>query len=478
MPRAGARVPLAEGLLGGEGVFETVRVVRGRAVRLPAHLARLQAGARALGLLGGLPAAPQAALAPLLARWGAQDGVLRLVLVAAGSGGQDTAGRAEAAGAGAACFWALLEPPRPLPPGAREHGVALVLGPPGLAATGPAAGLKTLSRLGWRLARRQAHRRGAFDAILLDHAGRVCETTVANLFWAAGGTLYTPALELGVLPGTVRAEVLAAAARLGIAVREGAFTSGVLERAEEAFLTNALVGVLPVARIGERALPRIGRAARAPAGQRAAGAGGGGTRRRHEACVHLRHPWQPGGAGGGPGGHRPAGGGPDRLPRRHRRLWCQSVRDGGGGLLRGGGHGARQPRAHGLPQAHRRRDGEPAGGDRGTLDARAHAAARAARPGGQPLRPQARDLALAGPPQAHPSLALHAVRPRDARLGGGLHPQPRGCARGLRAPDGRCAAVVRRPHPRAGDLPLRQGGGASPGCRGKRARRIAWDGGP
>jgi branched-chain amino acid aminotransferase/4-amino-4-deoxychorismate lyase len=82
---------------------------------------------------------------------------------------------------------------------------------------------------------------------MLNNQGQVVCGAAANLFWVLDGRLFTPALPCGVLPGITRARLLTAQS-----VEEVAVGPEALERAEAVFLTNSLIGVRPVSRLGER----------------------------------------------------------------------------------------------------------------------------------------------------------------------------------------------------------------------------------
>jgi branched-chain amino acid aminotransferase/4-amino-4-deoxychorismate lyase len=116
----------------------------------------------------------------------------------------------------------------------------------------PASRLKTLSYLDNVLARTEARAVGADEALMLNSRGEVACAAAANLFWIAEGQLFTPALACGVLAGTVRAEVLAAAARLQAPPREVAAGLDALAAADAVFLTNALTGMRRVSEIDGR----------------------------------------------------------------------------------------------------------------------------------------------------------------------------------------------------------------------------------
>jgi branched-subunit amino acid aminotransferase/4-amino-4-deoxychorismate lyase len=113
----------------------------------------------------------------------------------------------------------------------------------------PLAGHKTHNYMENMLLLRSSKLVGFDDVIRLNTDRDLAETTVGNLFFVAGGKLCTPALATGILPGVIRAEVLAAARGQGVQVEEGLYTIEALKAAEAAFITNSSVGILPVAAI-------------------------------------------------------------------------------------------------------------------------------------------------------------------------------------------------------------------------------------
>jgi branched-subunit amino acid aminotransferase/4-amino-4-deoxychorismate lyase len=106
-------------------------------------------------------------------------------------------------------------------------------------------GWKTLYRPHHDNARTRAEAAGCDEALWVGPGGRVLEGSVTNIFVVRDGRVSTPPLAAGILPGVVRARVirLAAAAERDIALDE-------LRNAHEVFVTNALLGLMPVAQIG------------------------------------------------------------------------------------------------------------------------------------------------------------------------------------------------------------------------------------
>ena len=112
------------------------------------------------------------------------------------------------------------------------------------------AQVKSSERLSGVLARMEAPE--AAEVLRLGPHGYVTEGTVSNLFFIRGGELVTAPAWAGILEGVTRSRVIRAAGKLRLAVREIPFTRHDLFNAEEAFLTNVLMGILPVRQVDGR----------------------------------------------------------------------------------------------------------------------------------------------------------------------------------------------------------------------------------
>jgi len=235
------------GLTLGDGLFETLLVLDGALQAAPEHLARMAQGCDVIGLPRPDPDQALRLMQAAITTAGLQTGraAVRLTLTA-GAGGRGL----ERPPTPAPRLFATAAP-SPLPQGPARLAVSAVRRNAG----SPASRLKTLSYLDNVLARRQARAAGADEALMLNGAGEVACASAANLFWLQDGRLHTPALECGVLAGVMRAKVMIAAARCGLAVIEAHAGPEALAAAEGLFLTNSLIGVRPVANLDGRPLP-------------------------------------------------------------------------------------------------------------------------------------------------------------------------------------------------------------------------------
>jgi branched-chain amino acid aminotransferase len=118
----------------------------------------------------------------------------------------------------------------------------------------PTSNIKSLSYLDNILARQGAAQRGADEALLCNTAGELTCASAANVFVVVDGILLTPPVSSGALPGTVRGALLSLAPQLGIRVEERVLYPAIFRQASEAFLTNALMGVMPLISVDEQAI--------------------------------------------------------------------------------------------------------------------------------------------------------------------------------------------------------------------------------
>ena len=235
------------GFLYGDGVYETIRSY-GRRIFMPdQHLVRLRRSADAIGLTIPIPAHQWPALlheAMTRNDVGHEhtDAYLRITISrGAGDIGLDPA----------LCptptVVVMAKPLRPPSPEQYRHGVTLIVAktrrnlPSALSPQ-----IKATNFLNNILAKREAIAAGAFDSILLNWESHLTECTISNLFFVRAGTLCTPALACGLLDGITRDIVLSLAQELKIPVDQGHFGVAEIYSANECFLTNTSMEVMPV----------------------------------------------------------------------------------------------------------------------------------------------------------------------------------------------------------------------------------------
>jgi branched-chain amino acid aminotransferase len=113
-------------------------------------------------------------------------------------------------------------------------------------------GIKTGNYLNNILAKLEANKLGAKDALMLSAQGYITECTTSNVFFVQEGRIYTPSLECGILPGITRIMILKIARENGLLVEEGKWPLEALDKAEEIFLTGTLKKVMPVTQLDNR----------------------------------------------------------------------------------------------------------------------------------------------------------------------------------------------------------------------------------
>lgn len=235
------------GFLYGMGLFETFRTYGGKLWLLDRHAARLREGCELLGIVYE-PDEDRLTyrIAQLLEANDLSDGYIRLS-VSAGEGAIGLP--AEAYEQPNEIIYAKsLAPDHP---DARSGKTLRLLKQP-RSTPESAVRLKSFHYMNNIVAKRELAAAGAVagtEGLFVDGSGHVVEGMVSNVFWLAGGVLYTPSEETGLLPGITRRYVLELAAELGLPVRQGLYRWEELTAAEEVFLTSSIQEIVPVTRL-------------------------------------------------------------------------------------------------------------------------------------------------------------------------------------------------------------------------------------
>jgi branched-chain amino acid aminotransferase len=235
------------GFLYGDGVYETIRSYGSRIFMWDQHFARLRRSADGIGLTIPIsedkwPTLLHEAMTRNDVGHKRNDAYLRITISrGAGDIGLDPA----------LCSTPTLvimtKPLHPPSPEQYRTGVNLIVArtrrnlPSALSPQ-----IKATNFLNNILAKREAIAAGAFDSIMLNWESHLTECTVSNIFFFRAGRLCTPTLACGLLDGITRDIVLTLAREAQIPVDEGYFGVEEILRADECFLTNTSLEVMPV----------------------------------------------------------------------------------------------------------------------------------------------------------------------------------------------------------------------------------------
>lgn len=253
VPRNEAKVSIFDAGFGlGDGVWEGLRLVKGRLISLQAHLDRLYEGARSIAIDIGLTREQlTAALYDTLARNGMTDGAHLRLMVTRGVKRTVNQDPRFVIGPPTIVIVAEYKTPRPE---SKTRGLTLFTST--FRTSGPDVfdlRLNSHSRLNLIQALLQAIHAGADEALMLDPRGFVASCNSTNFFIVRGGELWT-STSLYSFKGITQGSVVAAWREAGGVARECDFTLAQVYSADEAFVTGTLGGVTPVVKIDGRVI--------------------------------------------------------------------------------------------------------------------------------------------------------------------------------------------------------------------------------
>jgi 4-amino-4-deoxychorismate lyase len=247
--RAAHSVSLLErGLHYGDGLFETIACLEGRARFLERHLRRLTEGCARLGMAPVDAGELRREVETLAA--GAARAVVK-VLVTRGTAvtrGYALTGHEQPTRIALRYPWPADDP------ALARDGVRVRIASLRLGENPALAGLKHCNRLEQVLARREWTDTGITESLLFSSSGPLVSGTMTNVFLVHDSTLLTPRVDRCGVAGIMREVVLGLAAGAGLAAEERVLDAQDLARAREVFLTSALTGIRPVRELAGRAL--------------------------------------------------------------------------------------------------------------------------------------------------------------------------------------------------------------------------------
>jgi branched-chain amino acid aminotransferase group I len=239
--------PFNRGLLYGDGVFETLRAYGGRVFRLERHLKRMHEGLQVLRIVPDWEVhVIEQSINELIKLNNLSDTALRISVFRGDGEGPDSSDGLRAS---------ILISAKPLNKYRAqdyETGFSAHLVSMRRSSYSPLSRIKSLNYLDNILARLEAREHNAQEALLLNTLGWVAEGATSNVFIIKDKKLITPPADAGILPGITRAAVLEIAGNLDIKTQEKTFSPEELLRADESFLTNSLMEIMPLVMLNER----------------------------------------------------------------------------------------------------------------------------------------------------------------------------------------------------------------------------------
>ncbi|MBI4745676.1 MAG: aminotransferase class IV [Deltaproteobacteria bacterium] len=237
---------LDRGFLYGDGVFETVRIYNGIPFMLDEHTERLIAGLKTLRFQK-LPAGIKIHASKVIEANKISNGILRIAVTR----GEVVAGIDPLPCKEPTVVIAAKEG-IPYPEELYLKGFRAVVANIKKDRNSPLCRVKSANFLTHILAKGEALDASADEALMLNYEGFLTEATVSNLFLLKGNTLLTPSVESGILPGITRQVVIELTGQMGLEVKQREIRQEELYSADEAFLTNSLMEVMPLVEVDKR----------------------------------------------------------------------------------------------------------------------------------------------------------------------------------------------------------------------------------
>jgi branched-chain amino acid aminotransferase len=237
------------GFLYGDSVYETIGTFQGRLFAARDHLDRLERSAERIGLRTPPRATIEKAMAETIAAAGFPESRVRVILTR-GAGKLDL----DPASIDDTQLVIMVFPLGAPTPEMYDKGVAVAI--VSITRNSPAAmdpKVKSGNYLNNVLALGEARRRNkAYEAILCGGDGSIAEGSTSNIFIVTSGEVRTPPPEVGILDGITRSKVIELCRGNAVPFAERRISPDELRGADEAFITSATRGVLPVTTVDEK----------------------------------------------------------------------------------------------------------------------------------------------------------------------------------------------------------------------------------
>ena len=247
VPLSQARISVLDyGFRFGYGVFGGMRAYKGKVFRLDTKLNRIKESAEKLGISTDVDTYKSAIMDTIRANNLQEARVILSVSSGEGSASPDPQSCT------APTVVVTATEYTPIPAEMYEKGYRALVASVRRNSQSPASGMKTLNYLESIMARQEARTAGFDEAVQLNEKGKVAEASTGNLFLVKDNILKTPGTDCGIIPGIVREVLLELAPQLNIEAIETDIELDELFSADEAFLTNVLMEVMPVVAVNDR----------------------------------------------------------------------------------------------------------------------------------------------------------------------------------------------------------------------------------
>ncbi len=241
------------GFLYGDSIYETLRSYNGKPFKLSEHLERMQHSANQLRIsfeytntkIGGW-------INELIEKNHSPDAYIRITL-SRGTGG----GRLQMSNNIVPTTLIQIKPFAPYEMKLYVEGMSLLVSEYRRSTSCPISRHKSTNLLKSILLKDEANKKSAHDSIILNTDGYVAECVVSNIFMVSGGSVITPSLDTNILPGITRSTILDICNDNGISTSEDHFTLERLVNADEIFITNSLMEIMPVSKIDDSRIGKI-----------------------------------------------------------------------------------------------------------------------------------------------------------------------------------------------------------------------------
>jgi branched-chain amino acid aminotransferase len=229
----------------GDGLFETMRIINGRIVLEEYHFDRLFAGMNTLefSIPAGITATKlKQEILQLCGKNNCSASAKVRLSVSRGSGGLNEFD-------GHLNYIIEAVPLQLAGNPITGRGIVIDVYPGARKSCDTFANLKSANYLPYVMAALYAKKNNLDDCLVQNQHGRICDASIANIFWIKDGKFFTPPLSEGCVAGVMRRWILECGSRAAspdLHPEENILTEEILLEADEVFLTNAINGIRPV----------------------------------------------------------------------------------------------------------------------------------------------------------------------------------------------------------------------------------------